>query len=260
MTLESTERLAEHSRAGSRKRPSGFAPTTSSPKRRSGSRRVRRARRGGGARARPARARLPGRGPARRSFFDGRDCSRSRIGAGLSGGSARDGRGVPRASFVLRGAGDRGPRRGDALLAARRGQAHPPGAGARDGPRPGRRAGRACCRPRRRSSSSTPTRSSTTTCPRWTTTTFGAAGRRATSPIGENVAILAGDGLFAEAYSLVLERQQGDPRRVARRASRALARRSASAAWSAASTSTSPARRSSMRTACGTCTSSRPGG
>jgi geranylgeranyl diphosphate synthase type II len=31
---------------------------------------------------------------------------------------------------------------------------------------------------------------------------------------GENVAILAGDGLFAEAYRLVLERQQGDPERV----------------------------------------------
>jgi geranylgeranyl diphosphate synthase type II len=31
---------------------------------------------------------------------------------------------------------------------------------------------------------------------------------------GENVAILAGDGLFAEAYRLVLERQTGDPARV----------------------------------------------
>ena len=31
---------------------------------------------------------------------------------------------------------------------------------------------------------------------------------------GEDVAILAGDGLFAEAISLVLERQQGDPERV----------------------------------------------
>jgi geranylgeranyl diphosphate synthase type II len=31
---------------------------------------------------------------------------------------------------------------------------------------------------------------------------------------GENVAILAGDGLFAEAYNLVLQRQQGDPARV----------------------------------------------
>ena len=31
---------------------------------------------------------------------------------------------------------------------------------------------------------------------------------------GENVAILAGDGLFAEAYRLVLERQQGDAERV----------------------------------------------
>jgi geranylgeranyl diphosphate synthase, type II len=31
---------------------------------------------------------------------------------------------------------------------------------------------------------------------------------------GENVAILAGDGLFAEAYKLVLGRQQGEPERV----------------------------------------------
>ena len=31
---------------------------------------------------------------------------------------------------------------------------------------------------------------------------------------GEDVAILAGDGLFAEAISLVLERQQGEPQRV----------------------------------------------
>jgi geranylgeranyl diphosphate synthase type II len=31
---------------------------------------------------------------------------------------------------------------------------------------------------------------------------------------GENVAILAGDGLFAEAYKLVLERQSGEPERV----------------------------------------------
>jgi geranylgeranyl diphosphate synthase, type II len=31
---------------------------------------------------------------------------------------------------------------------------------------------------------------------------------------GENVAILAGDGLFAEAYKLLLERQEGEPERV----------------------------------------------
>jgi geranylgeranyl diphosphate synthase, type II len=42
---------------------------------------------------------------------------------------------------------------------------------------------------------------------------------------GENVAILAGDGLFAEAYKLVLERQGGDPEgvvRVLRELSRAI--------------------------------------
>ena len=41
---------------------------------------------------------------------------------------------------------------------------------------------------------------------------------------GENVAILAGDGLFAEAYRLVLERQEGDADARARRAARDLRR------------------------------------
>src|SRR3954452_7515217 len=72
-----------------------------------------------------------------------------------------------------------------------------------------------CSRSRRRSSSSTPTRSSTTTCPRWTTTTCAAA-RRPPSPrgFGEDVAILAGDGLYAEAFVLLLGRQQGEPQHV----------------------------------------------
>ena len=55
---------------------------------------------------------------------------------------------------------------------------------------------------------------------------------------GEDVAILAGDGLFAEALSLVLERQAGEPARGAGRGARARARRRAWAGWSAGSTST----------------------
>ena len=41
---------------------------------------------------------------------------------------------------------------------------------------------------------------------------------------GENVAILAGDGLMAEAYRLILERQEGEPARIARRAAGAVGR------------------------------------
>ena len=55
---------------------------------------------------------------------------------------------------------------------------------------------------------------------------------------GENVAILAGDGLFAEAYKLVLERQAGPLPSACWRRCASSRRRSASAAWSAASTST----------------------
>ena len=61
---------------------------------------------------------------------------------------------------------------------------------------------------------------------------------------GENVAILAGDGLFAEAVRLFAERQQGDPARSSPR-SASCSRRSASTAWSAASTWTSTAERAS---------------
>ena len=58
---------------------------------------------------------------------------------------------------------------------------------------------------------------------------------------GENVAILAGDGLMAEAYRLILERQAGRaPTASWRRCARSPTR-SASAAWWAASTSTWPA-------------------
>ena len=56
---------------------------------------------------------------------------------------------------------------------------------------------------------------------------------------GENVAILAGDGLFAEAIRLVCERQDGRADRVVAALARARPRRRASTGWSAASTSTS---------------------
>ncbi len=54
---------------------------------------------------------------------------------------------------------------------------------------------------------------------------------------GEDVAILSGDALYAEAFALVLGRQQGDPRTCSPppRASR---RPPAWTAWSAGSTST----------------------
>ena len=55
---------------------------------------------------------------------------------------------------------------------------------------------------------------------------------------GENVAILAGDGLFAEAMRLFAEHQQGEPAAVLAALARARSARSASTAWSAASTST----------------------
>ena len=75
---------------------------------------------------------------------------------------------------------------------------------------------------------------------------------------GEDVAILAGDGLYAEAFRLVLTEQPARARRTCSRPSASSPPRPASTAWSAASTSTS--RRSSRRAprACAGSTSSRP--
>ena len=50
-----------------------------------------------------------------------------------------------------------------------------------------------------------------TTCRRWTTTTCAAVEPTSHVVFGENVAILAGDGLFAEALRLFAEHQQGEP-------------------------------------------------
>ena len=55
---------------------------------------------------------------------------------------------------------------------------------------------------------------------------------------GEDVAILAGDGLFAEALRLALAEQQGEPAQRARRGARDRRRRRRATGWSAASTST----------------------
>ena len=71
---------------------------------------------------------------------------------------------------------------------------------------------------------------------------------------GEDVAILAGDGLFAEALRLLLGEQRASRRTCSRPRARWWAP-SAFAGWSAASTSTSPRTR---RSSCGTSTSSRP--
>ena len=56
---------------------------------------------------------------------------------------------------------------------------------------------------------------------------------------GENVAILAGDGLFAEAMRVFTEHQEGEPDRVLAALGELVARRG-SRGWSAVSTSTSP--------------------
>ena len=57
---------------------------------------------------------------------------------------------------------------------------------------------------------------------------------------GEDVAILAGDGLFAEAIRLIGEGQTGEPATGAGRAQRARPPRPGWGGWSAASTWTSP--------------------
>ena len=66
---------------------------------------------------------------------------------------------------------------------------------------------------------------------------------------GEDVAILAGDGLFAEAIRLFCERQEGEPARVLAALAELAARDRRRRAWSAASTSTSPRPASSTPTA-----------
>jgi geranylgeranyl diphosphate synthase type II len=66
---------------------------------------------------------------------------------------------------------------------------------------------------------------------------------------GEDVAILAGDGLYAEAFRLVLHEQSGDPAAVL--AAVASSRtRPGSTAWSAASTSTCEGWRHAARRSC----------
>ena len=59
---------------------------------------------------------------------------------------------------------------------------------------------------------------------------------------GEDVAILAGDGLYAEAFHLLLRRAGGRARRASSPRRPSWRPRPASTGWSAASTSTSPSR------------------
>ena len=77
---------------------------------------------------------------------------------------------------------------------------------------------------------------------------------------GEDVAILAGDGLYAEAFRHLLHEQEGEPARGARRRRRAGGRHGRRTGWSAASTSTSATSCPTARSACAGCTSSRPAG
>ena len=71
---------------------------------------------------------------------------------------------------------------------------------------------------------------------------------------GEDVAILAGDGLYAEAFVLLLSRQQAPPERLLAAAAE-LAEPPAPRAWSRGSTSTSPERPRPDPPACAGCTS-----
>ena len=75
---------------------------------------------------------------------------------------------------------------------------------------------------------------------------------------GEDVAILAGDGLFAEAIRLFGEGQTGEPAQRAGGAGRAHQRRPGWGGWSAASTSTSPRTRISTPRRLRELTRSRP--
>ena len=145
--------------------------------------------------------------------------------------------------------GDRRPRGGDALLAAGGRQADPAGAGAGDRARSGMDPSRrAAARRRDRAHPhllADPRRPA-------------GDGRRRAAPrpadlprrYGEDVAILAGDGLYAEAFALVLAEQRGDPRACSRPWRELADGTGRAAGWSAASTSTSPrarARRDGLR-------------
>ena len=176
--------------------------------------RVRRARVAGGGRARPAHpagARRPGC-RARRSCSERRARTPERGTAALRRirtTCARWSRTTSARCASPASPATDGPRRGDALLAAGRRQADPAGAGARD---------------RARARAASPDEVLPTAAAIELVHTYSLIHDdlpamddddlrrgRPTCHIayGENVAILAGDGLFAEAYRLVLERQEG---------------------------------------------------
>ena len=77
---------------------------------------------------------------------------------------------------------------------------------------------------------------------------------------GEDVAILAGDGLYAEAFELLLSSQEGEPRPQCLAAASTSRSPRAYAAWSAGSTSTWPEQRRTGPWGSVTCTNSRPAG
>ena len=72
---------------------------------------------------------------------------------------------------------------------------------------------------------------------------------------GEDVAILAGDGLYAEAFALLLSRQEAEPGAAAGRGARAGRRHRRDRAWWRASTSTWPGTAPAGPPACAGCTS-----
>ena len=148
---------------------------------------------------------------------------------------------------VREGAGHERPRRGDALLAARGRQADPAGARARHG-----RGARP--RPRARSLPFAAAIELIHTyslihddLPAMDDDELRRGQPTCHVKFGEAVAILAGDGLFAEAIRLVTERQTGRAGERAGRASAAWSRPPASTAWSAASTWTSRASPDDLR-------------
>ena len=131
-------------------------------------------------------------------------------------------------------------RRGHALLAARRRQAHPPGAHAGRGAEPRRRPRPAAAR--RAALELIHTYSLIhDDLPAIDDDTLRRGNPTCHVAYGEDIAILAGDGLFAEAFRLLLERQQGSAGARPRRAGRDRRAPRACGGWSAASTWTSRA-------------------
>ena len=214
--------------------------------------------------ARPARP-----APAPRGLMPARGTSRPRAAEPVAAPAPRSPR-LPRAS-ALRGRAlpgdaallardrDRGAGGGDALLAAGRRQADPSGAraGHRDGGRA--RAAPRCCRSPPRIELIHTYSLIHDDLPAMDDDDLRRGRLTCHKAFGEDVAILAGDGLFAEAFRLLLDRAGRRPGRACSPPRPSSPPRPAWAAWSAGSSWTSPRPRPPTPRACAICTSSRPG-